>query len=234
VSPQVSVVIPAYREQGRVRETVQAVRTALAALLPPVEVLVVDDGSPDGTAEEARAAGARVLSLPRNRGKGAALTAGLAEARGDVLVLLDADLRSSASEVVRLLDPVLKGEADMVVATFPPAQGKAGFGMVMGLARWGLARAGGPRMHAPLSGQRAMSRTAWETIGRLDPGFGIEMGLNLDALRHRLRVLEVPTQMSHRRTGRDWAGFRHRGRQFRDVGLALLRRWPLLARGAGR
>jgi hypothetical protein len=59
------------------------------------------------------------------------------------------------------------------------------------------------------------------------------MGLNLDALAAGLRVLEVPTQMRHRATGRDWRGFLHRGRQFRDVALAILRRWPLQA-GSGR
>jgi len=196
-------------------------------------VLVVDDGSPDGTAAEAEAAGAecatpvRVLRLARNSGKGAALMAGLEEARGEALLLLDADLRASAAEAVRLLEPVLSGEADMAVATFPRSPGKkgGGFGLVLRLARWGLQRAGAPPMQAPLSGQRAMSRTAWRRIGRLDGGFSTEMGLNLDACRAGLRVVEVPTQMAHRVTGRDWAGFRHRGRQFRDVALAILRRW---------
>ncbi|MFN3651525.1 MAG: hypothetical protein ACK47B_18270, partial [Armatimonadota bacterium] len=89
-----------------------------------------------------------------------------------------------------------------------------------------------PPLEAPLSGQRALTREAWQRIGRLDPGFGLEMGLNLDALRHRLRLLEVETEMKHRRTGRDLRGFLHRGRQFRDVALAIARRWPL-QRSAG-
>src|SRR5581483_2255001 len=111
------------------------------------------------------AAGARVLRLERNQGKGAALLAGLSAARGDVLLLLDADLETTAGEGVRLLPPILAGNADMSVATFPKRLGgKGGFGLVMRLARWGLRRAGGPAMAAPLSGQRAMSRTAWERI----------------------------------------------------------------------
>src|SRR5207249_9424485 len=103
-----------------------------------------------------------------------------ARARGELLLLLDADLRETAAEVVRLLEPLLTGEADMTVATFPPVPGhKGGFGLVLRLARWGVRRAGGPEMRAPLSGQRGLTRAAWERIGRLDGGFGTEMGLHL-------------------------------------------------------
>jgi glycosyltransferase involved in cell wall biosynthesis len=223
---RISIVIPAYREAGRVAETVRAVRLALAG--QEHEIVVVDDGSPDNTAAEAEGAGARLIRLPRNRGKGEALRTGLADAGGEILVMADADLGATAGEVTRLIGPILAGEADVTVATFLAVPGhKGGFGLVMRLARWGVRRAGGPEMRAPLSGQRALTRTAWEKIGRLDPGFGAEMGLNLDALRLGLRIVEVPTAMTHRMTGRDWAGFRHRGRQFRDVALAVLRRWPL-------
>lgn len=228
-APQVSVVIPAYREAGRVGETVRSISQALRC--PEVtsfEVLVVDDGSPDQTAKEAEQAGARVLRLSPNRGKGGALAAGFAEAAGEVLLMLDADLRSAAAEGVRLVLPVLARQADMTVAVFPRVAGhRGGVGAVMKLARWALRRAGGGPIRAPLSGQRALSREAWQQVGRLDPGFGLEMGLNLDASRAGLRIQEVETEMTHRLTGRDWAGFRHRGRQFRDVLLAILRRWPL-------
>jgi glycosyltransferase involved in cell wall biosynthesis len=232
VTGTVTVLIPAFNEAGRVGETVRAVSKALAEI-PGVraEVRVIDDGSTDATAAEAETAGARVLRLPRNRGKGGALRAGLEAAAGETLLFLDADLRDTAREAFLLLAPVLEGAADMTVATFPRVPGrKGGFGLVLRLARWGLRRAGGAPMQAPLSGQRALTRAAWERIGRLDPGFGLEMGLNLDAACLGLRVLEVPTQMAHRETGRDWAGFCHRGRQFRDVALALLRRPGLLRR----
>jgi glycosyltransferase involved in cell wall biosynthesis len=225
--PAISVVIPAYQEGERIAETVRAAFKGLGSL-GNVDVLVVDDGSRDETAAQAEAAGGRVMRLPRNRGKGAALTEGLSAARGDVLMMLDADLGETASEAARLLPPVLRGEADMTVATFTRVPGhKSGFGLVMRLARWGLCKAGGSSMSAPLSGQRAFTREAWERIGRLDGGFGTEMGLNLDALRLELRVVEVETAMAHRLTGRDLAGFRHRARQFRDVALAIARRWPL-------
>jgi glycosyltransferase involved in cell wall biosynthesis len=225
--PAISVVIPAYQEADRIRSTVRATLEGLAAQ-GDVEALVVDDGSSDATSERAEAAGARVLRLPRNRGKGAALAAGLSEGRGDILMMLDADLGETACEAPKLLIPILSGDADMSVATFTRVPGhKGGFGLVMRLARWGLRKAGGAPMAAPLSGQRAFTRAAWERIGRLDGGFGPEMGLNLDALRLGLEVVEVETGMAHRLTGRDLAGFRHRARQFWDVALAIARRWPL-------
>lgn len=228
MTPAVSVVIPAYQEAARVGATIRAAAAGLEALCGPCEILVVDDGSTDGTAAEAETAGARVLGLPRNRGKGAALCAGLAEARGSILLLLDADLGDTAGDGALLVAPILQDRADMTLATFPPNPGhKGGFGLVMRLARWGLRRAGGPPLSAPVSGQRALTRAAWGQIGRLDPGFGAEMGLNLDAVRLGLRILEVPTTMAHRLTGRDLAGFLHRGRQFRDVATSILRRWPL-------
>jgi glycosyltransferase involved in cell wall biosynthesis len=221
------VVIPAYQEADRIATTVAAARRGLASF-GKAEALVVDDGSADDTGARAEAAGARVIRLPRNRGKGAALTEGLEAACGEVLMMLDADLGESAAEAAKLLPPILSGEADMTVATFTRGAGhKGGFGLVMRLAHWGLRHAGGPPMAAPLSGQRAFTRETWQRIARLDGGFGTEMGLNLDALRLGLRMVEVETGMAHRLTGRDLAGFRHRARQFRDVALAIQRRWPL-------
>ncbi|MFN3651524.1 MAG: glycosyltransferase, partial [Armatimonadota bacterium] len=142
-APRVSVIIPAYAEAGRVGETVRAAADAMRRLdAGPWELLVIDDGSPDDTAGEAEAAGARVVRLPRNLGKGGALARGLTEARGDLLLLLDADLRETASEAWKLLEPVRRGDAEMTIARFPRQAGPAGFGLVMRLARWGLGGGG--------------------------------------------------------------------------------------------
>lgn len=226
MSARITVIIPAYREAETIAATVTSIGEALqTAGLSDHEILVIDDGSLDGTAAVAEQAGARVLRHPRNQGKGQALLTGFAEALGEVYLLLDGDLGDCAREGVRLLEPVLAGEADMTLGVLPvPVGHKGGFGMVKGLARWGVQRVGGPVLQAPLSGQRGLTRAAWEKIGRLDPGYGIEMGLNMDAVRHRLRVREVPVAMQHRLTGRNWSGFRHRGRQLRDVALAIVRR----------
>jgi glycosyltransferase involved in cell wall biosynthesis len=217
----ISVIVPAYNEAVRIGDTVRA----LAAIPSVDEVIVVDDGSTDSTAIEADNAGATVIRTPENRGKGAALDTGVEAARGSIIALLDADLGSTASEAACLFDPVLDGTADMAIATFPVIPGKGGgFGFVVRLARWGIRRATGQTMAAPLSGQRALRREVWQKAGGADPGFGAEVGLTIDALCAGFSVVEVPTTMTHRVTGRDWAAIRHRARQFFAVARALWRR----------
>lgn len=214
--------IPAHNEERRIAATVRAAGTIAGV----THVMVIDDGSTDATARLAEEAGARVIRLPDNRGKGAALEAGAKSiADADAVLLLDADLGQTAEQGALLLAPVLAGDADMTVATFPPAEGKAGFGLVVNLARWGIRRLGGSgfEARAPLSGQRAMTAECLAAVRPFSDGYGAEVGLTIRALRAGLRVAEVDTTMTHAATGRDLAGFVHRGRQFVDVALALAR-----------
>lgn len=200
--------------------TVAALRS-----IPEVgEVIVVDDGSNDATAAEAAAAGARVVRLERDLGKGAALDRGVAETAAAVLLLVDADLAESAAGVRVLLAPVLAGEADLAIAA-PPAAGPSGFGLVEEFARWGIRRLTGRTMARPLSGQRAVRRAVIEAAGGFAPRFGPETGLTVDALRKGYRVIEVPCRISHRKTGRTAAGFLHRARQGADIARSLAVRW---------
>jgi dolichyl-phosphate beta-glucosyltransferase len=113
---RLTVVVPAYGEAGRVGAAVAQLRTAVAPLGEDVEVLVVDDGSPDGTAEEAAAAGARVLRLPENRGKGAAVRAGVLAARGRSVVFTDADLAYPPEQVAAVV-AALEDGWDVVVGS---------------------------------------------------------------------------------------------------------------------
>ncbi len=112
---KVSVVIPCYNERGTIAQVVSAVRTAP---LPLLEIIVVDDGSDDGSADLLRSSvepiADRVLYHPRNRGKGAALRTGFAAATGDIIVIQDADLEYSPEDYPRLLEPILLGKADVV------------------------------------------------------------------------------------------------------------------------
>ena len=111
-----SVVVPTYREAHRIADTVGRLREAVDAD-GGVEVVVVDDGSPDGTADAARRAGAdQVVALPRNRGKGAAIRAGVMTAGGRSLAFTDADLSYPPAQVGRLLLEVEAGW-DMVVGS---------------------------------------------------------------------------------------------------------------------
>ena len=217
----VAVLIPAHNESATVAETVRA-----ALSIDGVRrVVVIDDGSDDDTDQHAEEAGAKVVRMLGNRGKGTALEAGAARVEdADVVLLLDADLGDTAAQAAALLAPIAAGEADMTIAGFPPSTRKAGFGLVKGLARWGIRTLGGTfEATAPLSGQRALTRECLATIRPFSAGYGVEVGLTVRALRAGFRLAEVPTEMSHASTGRDVAGFIHRGRQFAHVALALAR-----------
>lgn len=118
-----SVVVPAYAEAGRIAMTVQTLRAEIEATGRSIEIVVVDDGSPDDTAARARAAGAeQVIQLGRNRGKGAAVRAGMLSAKGAVRAFVDADLAYSPAQLLRLVEQVEAG-ADAAVGNrrLPPA-----------------------------------------------------------------------------------------------------------------
>lgn len=217
----VAVLIPAYNEAERIADTV-----AHALAVPNVtRVVVIDDSSADSTAQVAEAAGAKVVRLWNNVGKGAALEAGAMRVENaDVVLLLDGDLGGTAEQARLLLEPILAGEADMAVARFPRPEGKAGFGLVKGLARAGIRVMGrGFVAEAPLSGQRALTAECFRSVRPFATGYGVEVALTVRALRRGMRVVEVPTSMSHAATGRNLRGFVHRGRQFTHVASALVR-----------
>lgn len=217
----IAVLIPAYNEAQRIGDTVTAARS-----IPGVtRVIVIDDGSEDGTDHIAQLAGAKVIRMAGQAGKGGALEAGAKRVENaDIVLLLDGDLGASAQQGALLLAPLMEGTADMSIAAFPRPTGKAGFGLVKRLAQWGINRYGGPlEATAPLSGQRALTRECLELTRPFAAGYGVEVALTVRALRKGMRVVEVPTTMGHAATGRDLSGFVHRGRQFVHVAIALVR-----------
>lgn len=216
----ISILIPAYNESKIIHETILAIKNINKA----DQIIVINDGSRDETSMIAKAAGAEVIDLSQNVGKGGALNQGLKYAKGDIIGLIDADLGKSAAEIEKLLDPIVENKADMTIGRFPPAKKKGGFGLVTSLAKRGIRWFTGLEVNSPLSGQRVLRRSVIQKIGTFESGFGVEVGLTIDVFRLGFRVKEVPVQMTHAETGRDLAGFLHRGHQFLDVILVLLRR----------
>jgi hypothetical protein len=228
-----SVVVPAYDEEARVAATVRA-----ASAIPGVDlVVVVDDGSTDATADVARDAGAVVVRRAANRGKAAALELGAAEVAaresvagvaGRPLLFLDADLEATAAAGAVLLDAVGTGSADMAIGVLPPqSTSGGGHGFVVRLARDGIREATGWEATQPLSGQRCLTREAYDAALPLAPGWGIEVGLTIDLLRAGMGVVEVPAVFHHRVSGSGVRAQVHRGRQYLGVWRALR------ARGVG-
>lgn len=218
----VVVVVPALNEASRIAATVRA-----AARLPGVAaVIVVDDGSADRTSVVAAEAGAVVVRHPRRRGKAAAMTTGAEAARADgfdgsPLLFLDADLEDSAGNAAPLLVPVRAGEADMTIALLPRAPGAGGHGFVVRLASQGIVDRTGWTPTQPLSGQRCITRELFDEVTPLAAGFGVEVGLTIDALQAGARVVECPIDLRHRVTGSSLRDQLHRARQYRDVRRAL-------------
>jgi glucosyl-3-phosphoglycerate synthase len=217
---RVVAVVAAWNEEDRVEETVAALRSIEGV----GRVVVADDGSTDATAAAARDAGALVVRSERNRGKGAALAAGVAAAgEADVVLLADGDLGASAAELAKALLPVIEGRADLAVAA-PPRPPVGGFGLVRRAASALVLASSGHRTDVPLSGQRAVTAECLRACRPLARGFGVDAGMVADAARLGFRVVEVPAAITHRFTGRDPAGFRHRGRQGADILRAMVPR----------
>ncbi|MCK9230944.1 MAG: glycosyltransferase family 2 protein [Syntrophales bacterium] len=112
--PEISVIIPACREEAVIGSVVATVRAVLDGAGRSHEIIVVDDGSGDGTADAARDAGARVISHPYNIGNGAAVKTGIRHAAGEIIVTMDGDGQHDPHDIPRLLEPL--GRYDMVVA----------------------------------------------------------------------------------------------------------------------
>jgi glycosyltransferase involved in cell wall biosynthesis len=211
-----AAIVAAHNEADRIGSTVAALR----AELPGAAIWVADDASGDGTAEAAMAAGARVVSRGRPHGKGANVTAAaeavLSDGEAPALVLLcDGDLGDSAARLGPLLEAVAAGECDLAVAAFARRAG-GGFGVALGFARWTIRRLCGFEAGAPISGQRAMRVDVLRATLPFARGYGMEIGMTVDAVRAGYRVGEYELDLTHRATGRDLAGFAHRARQLRD------------------
>jgi glycosyltransferase involved in cell wall biosynthesis len=221
-----AVIVAARDEAGRIEQTLRA----LSGAFPTAALWVADDGSRDATAALARDAGARVVSTGRPLGKGQAMTEAARRALADaprpgrdVVVLCDGDLGASAAELGALASAVGAGECELAVAAFARRVG-GGFGIAVGFARWAIRRRCGLRTEAPISGQRALDRETLERVLPLADGFGMEVGMTIDAVRAGARVAEIELDLTHRATGRTAAGFAHRGRQLLDFARAYARR----------
>lgn len=221
-TPGVSVVIPCLNESATIAEAVITARQAFASWPGEVSVIVADNGSTDGSAVRAEAAGARVIAAPE-RGYGAALQAGFAAAETAYVVYADADLTYDFYEGPRLVTALHEAQADMVVGSrlqgsiepgaMPVLHRYLGTPLLTGLINLLFGR------HQSLtdcnSGFRAFRRDGLARWGATSPGMEFASELLVNALCARARIIEVPITLRcdrrdrqpHLQTWRD--GMRH-------------------------
>ena len=196
------VVIAAYNEEAHVRSVVRDVKTR------GYDVVVVDDGSADGTAREAELAGATVLRSPINRGQGSALRTGInhaLETGAEVIVTYDADGQFVADEIASLIEPIERGDADVVLGSRYLDREAVNLSAQKRLAHtlgriWTWLFSG--RWYSdPQCGLRAMNASAARTIRITIDRYTHASEILDEIARHRLRVREVPVTVIYHRRG---------------------------------
>jgi len=206
----ITVIIPALNETGNIRQLVQDTKATL-----PVQVIVVDNGSTDGTALEAQAGGARVISEPR-RGYGYACAAGVSAATdAEILVFMDGDYSFLPSELPTILAPLLAGNAELVLGSrelgsmekgaMPPHQR---FG------NWLVARMMGNFYGLKLTDlgpYRAVKRSLLLALEMREMTYGWPVEMITKAARLGAHIVEVPVTYQSRRSGRSKVGGTIRG-----------------------
>ncbi len=170
----VTVIIPAYNEATRIAYVIDVVKAATLSQ----DILVVDDGSTDNTAAVAEAQGVRVLRLPENVGKGTALRRGAVNARGDILLFLDADLRGMTPEYVdALIRPMLTQRAEMTIGVFHGGRAATD------LAQW---------ISPNISGQRCLAREFFLSVPLVEGSrSGVEIAITTYARACKLAITQV-------------------------------------------
>ena len=192
------VLIPAYNEAARLPNVLHELATAAAGH----RVVVIDDGSRDGTARVAEDHGATVLRLPFNVGYGAALQTGYKYARAcraSLVIQMDADGQHDPSYIPELIAPILVGEADLVVGSRFARASSYRMGRVRTVGRLlfqRIARAAGLHVTDPTSGFQAMNGAVFELYASdFFPSDYPDVDVLLEAFRHGLRIRECPVEM---------------------------------------
>jgi HAD superfamily phosphoserine phosphatase-like hydrolase len=181
---KISCVIPAYNEESSIQKVLITVKKVKSI----DEIIVVDDGSSDGTFMKAQAEGVMIVRHETNKGKGAAIKTGFSHSTGDVILFLDADLQSlSPKKITSILQPIRSGDADFVKTSFRRTRGR-----VTELVAKPLLRIMHPLMNfnQPLSGQFALRRELMADLV-IDDKWGVDIQILLQIVKKGSKIAEV-------------------------------------------
>lgn len=188
-----SVIVPAYNEEGGIEETVRKVKAATQSIKS--EIIVVDDGSADGTYEIAKNLGVKLVRHEKNMGKAAALVTGFNGASGDILVTIDADCTYPPEEIPKIVEIIEENGADMVICSrFMNGRTKIRMLNYLGNIFFsGLVSAlTGKKITDASSGMRAIKKEVWKKIKVRSRGLDWEAEMTTRVLRQGYEVVEVP------------------------------------------
>lgn len=195
----ISILVPAYNESSGIRETVERLVEAVQKIPHPTEILVIDDGSTDGTGNAAEEAGASVLRHEINRGYGAALKSGLRQAEGETIVIIDADLTYPSDRIPELVESLV--DCDMAVGARTGE--RVHIPQSRRFAKWVLRklanRVAGQEIPDLNSGLRAFRKDLGMKYFHLFPnGFSFTTTITLASLCDGLRVRFIPIDYAKR------------------------------------
>lgn len=217
----VSIVIPARDEASSIVKLIPHIKAVLGGM--SYEIIIVDDGSKDGTREAAINHETIVVTHKENMGKGAAMKSGVMNSHGDVIVFLDGDGAHESKDITKLIIPVLQGKADMVIGsrflrdslivTAPLTRRLSNqlaslfisvvISFILPLASLFKCPIKWTRITDCTSGYRVIKRESWQKLHLISEGFQIETEMVYEAAKNGLLIVEVPitctwrSQISH-------------------------------------
>ncbi len=205
-SPQasVTVIVPAYNESATIAEEVRRIRAAFSDS-PKLQLLVINDGSTDGTDNLAKGAGASVISHPVNLGQGAAIKTGITNATGDFIVIVDGDGTYPAEDLPKLVSFTMESGYEQVIGDRQSEQGSLRLlrVVVKRLLRMFAAFLSGQAVGDMNSGMRVLTKEAANRYLTLIPdGFSNSTTLTLASLSHRGRIAFIPIDYGARKVGK--------------------------------
>ena len=215
----VTAIVSAFNEDENIEDTINSLKQIDGI----TEIITVNDGSTDNTLETLKKIeNIKIVHNVVNYGKGHAIKSALPHVTNNYVLLVDADLKSSALEMRKLVNNTKMLSNNMLVAIYPKPLKKGGFGLVKTLSKKSLYLLTNKSSDSVLSGQRLLYTGFLKRIN-LPEDYGVEFKITLEALRSNINIIDINTNIRHRETGRNIKDFAHRGKQFANILKAVIR-----------
>ena len=201
----ISVVVPVFNEELTICNVLQRLVSVMQKTGFSYEIIVVDDCSTDRSLEFSKIPCVKVFLLKTHMGKGYALRAGFAKAKGEIITTIDSDGSHRPEELPRLLTPILQNNADLVIGSrylgLTPVAAKTLNAAGVRLFNFLVKLLTGTAVSDSQSGYRVMRSAVLRSMSLTSGGYEIESEMLVKTIRHRFRVLEVPISFEQRTYG---------------------------------